>query len=109
MVEMGEYFGFGFETESKAGFGLGFVAESKAGFGFGFDPKPCWKRQNPETSHIFKKSLKIVKFNFMISAFFIQFKYFTLKIEDFFWQPHNELLGCPSSWNEAKISDLTLK
>ena len=63
---MGEYFGFGFETESKAGFGLGFVAESKAGFGFGFDPKPCWKRPNPETSHILKKSLIFFKFNDMI-------------------------------------------
>ena len=30
-LEMGEYFGFGFETKSKAGFGLGFVSESKAG------------------------------------------------------------------------------
>ena len=28
-LEMGEYFRFDFETESKAGFGLGFVAESK--------------------------------------------------------------------------------
>ena len=37
---MTEYFGFGFETESKAGFGFGFVAESKDGLGFGFDPKP---------------------------------------------------------------------
>ena len=51
-LEMGEYFGFGFETESKAGFGLGFVAESKAGFGFGFDPKPTWKSPKPETSQI---------------------------------------------------------
>ena len=31
---MGEYFRFGFETESKAVVGLGFVAISKAGFGF---------------------------------------------------------------------------
>ena len=52
LFEMGEYFGFSFETESKAGFGLGFVAESKAGFGFGFDPKPTWKSPKPETSQI---------------------------------------------------------
>ena len=81
---MGEYFGFGFETESKAGFGLGFVAESKAGFGFGFDPKPCWKRPNPETYLIFKISLKFLKFKYMIFEFFIPFKYFLLKIEIFF-------------------------
>ena len=51
-LEMGEYFGFSFETESKAGFGLGFVDESKAGFGFGFHPKPTWKSLIPKTSHI---------------------------------------------------------
>ena len=39
-LEMTKYFGFGFETESKASFGLGFVAKSKASFGFGFDSKP---------------------------------------------------------------------
>ena len=39
LIELTEYFGFGFETESKAGFGFGFVAESKAGFGFRFGPK----------------------------------------------------------------------
>ena len=38
LLELTEYFEFGFETESKAGFG--FRDESKAGFGFGFDPKP---------------------------------------------------------------------
>ena len=55
LLELTEYFGFGFETESKAGFGFGFAPESKAGFGFGFDPKLNWKTPNPETSYnIFK-------------------------------------------------------
>ena len=36
-LELTEYFGLGFETESNAGFG--FAAEAKAGFGISFGPK----------------------------------------------------------------------
>ena len=67
---MGEYFGFGFETETKA-----FVAKSKAGF----DPKLSWKSPNPETSHNFFKiyilsQIKLYQLNILLSIWMFYMK-----------------------------------